>query len=97
MPLTNDGGRALRWPISEKIRYCQRRLTDLSPLPDELVKLPGALTYIGEAVERRNEVIHGRIYAEYDAPDRLRSGRRGVPDRQITAAELYDLANQHAY
>ena len=46
---------------------------------------------------RRNEVIHGRIYGNYDRSALLKSGRPNVPDRQIDSAELYDLANNLEY
>lgn len=51
-----------RWPISDRVKYVQERLTQYAPLPIELEPLPGLLDYIGELLERRNEVIHGRIY-----------------------------------
>lgn len=41
---------------------------------------------------KRNEVIHGRFYAGNDRSDNLKSGGPGVPDRQVTPDELYDLA-----
>jgi hypothetical protein len=83
-----------RQPISKKTRYCRRRLDELAPLSDELARLPDALDYVADLFEHRNEVVHGRIYAEYGRPDQLRSGRRGVPDRDITSTELYELANE---
>lgn len=82
-----------RRPTSEKVRYSQRQLERLAPLPAELSQLPAVLAYVIELLEQRNQLVHGRIYAEYGAPDRLRSGRRGVPDREVTSAELYELAN----
>jgi hypothetical protein len=82
-----------RQPISEKIRYCQRRLQAHEPLPDELRYLPGALDRTRVVLERRHDVVHGRIYAIPGAGDVRRSGRQGVPERQVTSAELYGLAN----
>ena len=38
--------------------------------------------------------VHGRIYGNYDRPDILKSGRPKIPDQDIQAAELYELANQ---
>jgi hypothetical protein len=90
----DHGDRIHRQPTSEKLKYCRRRLNELSPVPDELRHFPEVLDCIRELLERRHEVVHGHIYAEYGAPDQLRSGRRGVPDRPITSAELYELANE---
>jgi hypothetical protein len=90
----NPDNRILRRQASEKLRYCKRRLDELAPLPDELLRFPEVLIGVRELLERRHEYVHGRIYAQYGAEDQLRSGRRGVPDRPITSAELYDLANE---
>jgi len=35
-----------------------------------------------------------RIYANFDRPDTLKSGRRDKPDREIQSEELYKLANE---
>jgi hypothetical protein len=85
--------RLFRQPISEKIRYCQRRLRALAPLTAELQYLPDALDYTRRLLEERHDVVHGRLYAGVDGQDIRRSGRQGVPDRQVTSGELYDLAN----
>jgi len=85
--------RLFRQPISEKIRYCQRRLRGLVPLTDELEYLPGALDYTRKLLEARHDVVHGRLYAGVNGQDIRRSGRQGVPDRQVTSGELYELAN----
>ena len=47
-----------------------------------------------DALEKRNEVIHGRIYAGNERSDNLKSGRPGVPEREVTANELYDIAEE---
>jgi hypothetical protein len=46
-------------------------------------------------LERRNEVIHGRIYGSLQGEqDELRPSRPTGSARPITSAELYDLANE---
>lgn len=85
--------RLRRRSASQKLKYCKQRLTELEPLSNELRNLPETIDNILRLFERRHEVVHGRIYAEYGQPDRLSSGRPDVETRPITSAELYDLAN----
>ncbi len=47
-----------------------------------------------DLLEDRNELIHGRIYGNFDRPDTLKSGRPNVPDREVESAELYKLAKE---
>jgi hypothetical protein len=44
--------------------------------------------------EDRNELIHGRIYANADRPETLKSGRPNNPDREVSSEELYNLATE---
>jgi hypothetical protein len=84
-----------KWPISRRIDYVQERLAKFAPLPQELTRLPSHLDYIRDLLERRNEVIHGRIYGSLQGEkDELRPGRPTGSARPITSAELYDLANE---
>ncbi|WP_126452347.1 hypothetical protein [Sulfuriflexus mobilis] len=79
-----------KWPISRKINWCIDVLESLES--DELEQLVNLLGETKEFLERRNEVIHGRIYAGNERSENLKSGRPGVPEREVTADELYDLA-----
>lgn len=83
-----------RWPTSQKIEYLQRQLKNLEPLSDELAKFPSILKVIGDLLEERNLVIHGRVYAVPNVGDVRISGRPGVPETQANSAELYALANE---
>ena len=75
-------------------RDVQERLAQHMALPAELGRLPGLLDCIGELLERRNEVIHGRIYGGMQGDkDELRPGRPGGSAKPIDSAELYELAN----
>ena len=79
-----------RWPTSQKIKKAKRLLAGLSfEYRDALL---GDLDKCMELLEWRNEVVHGRIYANFDRPDTLKSGRPNVPERVVEATELYDLA-----
>lgn len=79
-----------RWPTSRKIEKAKRLLAGLSfEYRDVLL---GDLDKCRECLEWRNEVVHGRIYANFDRPDTLKSGRPNIPERVVEAAELYDLA-----
>ena len=79
-----------RWPISRKIDWCIQVLESLKS--KELDQLITLLNETKDALENRNEVIHGRIYAGNERSDNLKSGRSGIPEREVTADELYDLA-----
>jgi hypothetical protein len=83
-----------RWPVSRKIEKAERLVTGLRyGYRDELLR---DLDTSRDLFELRNEVIHGRIYGDFDRPDTLRSGRPDVPDRLMDAAERYHLANNLA-
>jgi len=84
-----------KWPISRRVEYLQERLSQFLPLPQELAGLPTCLDFVSDLLERRNEVIHGRIYGSLQgAKDELRPGRPSGSSRPITSAELYVLANE---
>jgi len=81
-------------PTSQKIEYIQQQLQKLEPLSDELAALPKVLEAIGDLLEERNLVIHGRVYAVPNVGDVRISGRPGVPESPANSAELYALANE---
>jgi hypothetical protein len=81
-----------RWGVSKKIKKA-KRLIDGMNFQDRAPLLE-CLTSIGELFEWRNEIIHGRIYANADRPDELKSGRPNIPTRAIDSSELYELANK---
>jgi hypothetical protein len=84
-----------KWPISRRVEYVQGRLAQFAPLPQELAELPSHLDYVLDLLERRNEVIHGRIYGSLQGEqDELRPGRPTGSVRPIAPAELYDLSNE---
>ena len=80
-----------RWSISQKLKHTAKIMRNLNS--GELTELPSALQNALVLFDRRNEVIHGRIYAGFGKADYVQSGRPNVPTRQINSAELYQLAN----
>lgn len=82
-----------KWPASRKLDYCTEQLDKLDTGNPEIENLRIALGVAVDLLEHRNDVLHGRIYAQYGQPDVRKSGRIGVPDRTINSEELYQLAN----
>jgi len=80
-----------RWPVSRKIKKAKTVASkfDFEGRDDLIANLDVAK----EAFEERNKIVHGRIYANFDRPDTLKSGRPNTPDRVVEPAELYELAN----
>jgi hypothetical protein len=83
-----------RWLTSRKIEKAKRLLLGL--LFEYRDALLADLDASKQLLDRRNEVIHGRIYADFDRPDTLKSGRPNTPDRVVKSDELYDLADNLA-
>jgi hypothetical protein len=80
-----------RMPISARIRRAKLAVAAINfEERDELLK---NLDAAKQAFEERNEFVHGRIYANFDRPDTLKSGRRNIPEREVKPEELYSLAN----
>ena len=83
-----------RWPISERIEKTKPILRSLEfEGRDDLLL---SLDMAKKAFEERNEIIHGRIYPNFDGTDDLISGRLNTPTRRVNAEELYNLTN-HFY
>mgnify|MGYP001617921767 CR=1 FL=1 len=83
-----------RWPTSRKIEKAKRLVAEL--VFEYRDALLADLDGSKQLLDWRNEVIHGRIYANFDRPDTLKSGRPNTPDRVVEPAELYELANNLA-
>ena len=81
-----------KFPASQKITWCTTALRSLDS--GELDDLIGSLDEAKVLLEKRNEVIHGRIYAGNDRSNDLKSGRHGIPNREVTSDELYNLAEE---
>jgi len=83
-----------RRPASRKIREAVKIVGKLNG--QGLSALIRDLGTCIDLLEDRNELIHGRIYGNFDRPDTLKSGRPNVPDREVLPEELYNLANKFA-
>ncbi|APV52019.1 hypothetical protein BWI17_21515 [Betaproteobacteria bacterium GR16-43] len=81
-----------RWPISRKLDHAANLVAQLKS--DELSALPDALLGAKDLFDRRNEFVHGRIYAGLDRTDYIKGGRPNAPTKTIASAELYALANE---
>ena len=83
-----------RWNVGRKIKKAKSIVSklDFESRDDLIANLEAAK----EAFEDRNELVHGRIYANFDRPDTLKSGRPNIPDRVVESAALYKLANYFA-
>jgi len=79
------------WQISKKIKYAIKLLKKLDA--SEFPGLEQDLYTCLQLFEDRNELIHGRIYANIGRPHTLKSGR-DLPDREVSSMELYRLANE---
>jgi len=83
-----------RWQTSRKIEKAKRLVQRLEfEYRDTLL---ADLDASKQLLDWRNEVIHGRIYANFERPDTLKSGRPNIPDRVVTPNELYNLADNLA-
>jgi hypothetical protein len=80
-----------RWQVSRKVEKAARLVGEL-PLETQPALLAD-LGRLNDLFERRNEIIHGRIYGNFNRQDTLNSGRPNTPEREVTAEELYELAN----
>ncbi|MEQ8693871.1 MAG: hypothetical protein RIC85_00890 [Gammaproteobacteria bacterium] len=75
-----------QWPVGQKLALAERLIENLSA--EELAPLVEALHHVRGLFERRNVLVHGRLYAG----GRLVSGRADVPDQRITEEDLKELA-----
>jgi len=73
------------WPVGEKLRHAQKLVKGFDA--DELAALEATLVEARQLFDRRNTIVHGRIYAG----GRLLSNRRDAP-KSITPNELTELA-----
>lgn len=81
-----------RWHISRKLKHAANLVRVLKS--DDLNGLPEALENAVPLFDRRNEYVHGRIYAGLDRADYIKGGRPNSPTKPVTSAELYSLANE---
>lgn len=78
---------------SRKIKEFKNCLNGMSTKPSRFRDLIINLEVAKQLLEHRNQLLHGRIYSS-PTVDRLESSRVGVPDREVSSGEAYDLANK---
>ena len=80
-----------RWPVSDKISACKKRLNKLDS--DKYQELKGDLKKCKEHFDWRNEILHSQLFSPEYNENNLVSRRPGVEPRSVDAKELYILAN----
>ena len=81
-----------KWPASRKISFSRGQISHLTKSAPDMAALDQVLVKSTEIFDR-NDVVHGRLYGQTGRDDADRkSGRLGVPDRNVDANELYELA-----
>lgn len=80
----------LKWSIGRKIKAASTRLDGRDGAAAQ--HLLEALRDVERLFERRNEFVHGRIFAGQER-EYLKSGRPGVLTREVSFSELRDLAD----
>lgn len=75
-----------QWTVGQKLTHAEKIIQRLQH--EELAGLLNTLVDARRLFERRNALIHGRLYSG----GRLVSNRAGVPDQRVTAQELNEFA-----
>jgi hypothetical protein len=83
-----------RWQISRKLDHISQSMDGWAGMADELTRFRAYIDPLRELLERRNLVIHARIYADPKTGDVLKPARAGYPEVPAASADLYDLANE---
>lgn len=87
LPAVRPFSEAMRqWTVGKKLRYAQRLVGNLDA--PALVPLQATLTAAKELFAKRNELVHGRLFAG----GRLVSNRTNKPERRVSEAEIVRLA-----
>jgi hypothetical protein len=83
-----------RWQTSRKLDHINRSIGSWSGLTPELKRFLSHIDPLKDLLEKRNLIIHGRIYANPRTGDVIKPARVGYPEIPAVSADLYDLANQ---
>lgn len=87
--------RLKRRPASVKVQCLLKLLENHAPLPEAIAFLPPHLKYVADLLERRNHVIHGRVWADAHTGALTRkSAREDVPDDVVLSRDVYALADE---
>ena len=83
-----------RWQISRKLKYIRHSMEAWEDITEELSRFMSCIEPIGDLLERRNLIIHGRIYADPKTGDLLKPARFGFPEIPAISSDMYELANE---
>jgi hypothetical protein len=83
-----------RWQVSRKLDHIGQSISGWTRLPDELTRFITCIDPLKALLERRNLIVHGRIYSDPRTGDVLKPARAGYPEIPARSADLYDLANE---
>jgi hypothetical protein len=83
-----------RWQVSRKLKYIRHSMEAWEDLTEELARFMSCIEPIGDLLERRNLMIHGRIYADPKTGDVLKPARFGLPEVPAISSDMYELANE---
>jgi len=75
-----------QWTVGQKLTHAEKIVLRLKR--QELAGLLNAIADARRLFERRNSLVHGKLYSG----GRLVSNRVGVPDQRVTPQELNDFA-----
>jgi hypothetical protein len=79
-----------RWQVGRKLQYAQKLVREMKA--KDLSGLLAALKEGRSLFERRNELVHGRLFAG----GRLVSNQLNVADRRISAEDIVALSEEMA-
>jgi hypothetical protein len=77
-----------QFPITRRLEHALKVIERLDRSEREVKDLSDALKNGHRLFERREELIHGRIYANYDRPDILKSARPNEADTEVGLGEF---------
>ncbi len=83
-----------RWQSSRKLDHIDQSISGWVGLTDELTRFHTCIGPLKALLERRNLIVHGRIYSDQRTGDVLKPARAGCPEIPARSADLYDLANE---
>ncbi len=83
-----------RWQVSRKLDHIGQSISGWTRLPDELTRFLTCIDPLKALLERRNLIIHGRIYSDPKSGDVLKPARVGFPEIPARSVDLYDLATE---
>lgn len=76
--------------VSDKIKWCKSKIKELGD--ERLGTLDKYLDKAMNLLDKRNKLVHGKIYFASAAPEKLIPSKKGDKERLILPKDAYDLA-----